>query len=133
MDEKHLVVAIIVAAIALIGRIVFDWLKGDKEKREITCPLDRSDAISDIKWLKDRYGGEMAAYQETADNVEWLKDVHDQKDEDGVPKWFVPKSLTKLTRASYEKNIAMVQLLTDIKEILKENQGLLREIKSDKQ
>ena len=109
MDQGHLGVAIVSATFALISKIVFDWLKGNKNGKSPQAACYKQ-------------------FEKTRSNIEWLKEIHDQKDEDGVPKWYIPRSLIKLAREAHEKNIVMVEHLKDIRDILKENQMLLRGI-----
>lgn len=56
-----------------------------------------------------------------------MSQMHNVRDDDNVPKWYVPGALKDLAQANHDTNILMVQTLSDIKDILKENQGLLRE------
>lgn len=56
--DKSTLIYIIVAIglVPLNIRIVFDWLKGNKSKKEdIHCPLNRGGIISKINWLHETH------------------------------------------------------------------------------
>ncbi len=88
--EKETLIYILLAVglVPLNVRIVFDWLKSNKTKKEDAhCPLNRGGIIAKINWLHE---------------------AHSKTDDDGRPKWYFPSSI--------EPNIAeMVELLKDIK------------------
>lgn len=87
--KDYIIIGVITAGIIPLNiRIVFDWLKGNKNKKEDThCPLNRGGIISKINSLYE---------------------MHSKTDDDGRPKWYFPSSI--------EPNIAeMVDLLKDIK------------------
>lgn len=52
MDDK-IALLLVGAVVALVGRIVWDWLSGSKTP--MVCPLDRSNVAENAKWVKDKY------------------------------------------------------------------------------
>jgi hypothetical protein len=88
--------------VGLIVKIIFDWLNRPKYQTEngkpmlyMKCPLDRANAIENINWIKENYGKEMSEYAKVSDDVTWLKEIHNARDKDGVPLWYVPRSIEK--------------------------------------
>lgn len=88
--EQETLIAIILGAglVPLNVKIVFDWLKSNRNKKEgVHCPLNRGGIISKINWLHE---------------------THSKTDDDGRLRIYFPSSI--------EPNIAeMVELLKDIK------------------
>ena len=106
MNEVGLVLTSVgsTGVVVLVGNIVFNWLKKPKGNGDmmkyVRCPLDRSKTIQ---------------------KIDWLKDVHDKTDGDGLPLWYIPrsmaKSMDKVAEATVDQNI----ILTDIKGLLVNN------------
>lgn len=67
--------AIIVGAVSLVAKIVFDWLQTRRNNRErcIYC----------------------VEFRTLCSNTQKLMDLHDRRDDDGIPVWYVPRSVTK--------------------------------------
>ena len=83
MNETTLIYLILGAGLVPLNtKIIFDWLKGMNKKKNgngvyekvIQCPIDRSDMINKINWLRA---------------------AHDVKDGDGRPIWYFPQSVEK--------------------------------------
>ena len=89
--------------VALVGKIVFDWLKKPKGHNGTKCPIDRSKVIADVAWLKE---------------------VHNKCDTDGVPLWYIPRSfeqtMDKLVDNSAAQNVILERISTELK-----NNGVL--------
>ena len=115
---------IIVASImALICKIIFDWLKQprDENGKVIKCPLDRSGAIGDIKWLKEFHKADRVGYTEAIRDITWLREVHDKTDQDGIPLWYVPRSAVMAISKIAEESTKQSQSLSNIASLLSSN------------
>lgn len=122
MNDVHsgLIVALGGAIMGLMGKIFFDWVKGSRNGNGKTktnriiqpvCPLDRSNVIDDLKWLKDQ---------------------HSHFDEDGVPIWYMPRRMIKILEQLLEVNKKKQETLNKIDDVLHENKQILIEIVKDK-
>jgi len=102
--------------LVMVGKLVWDWVKGRKNGSSTkynkvvspNCPLDRTKIV---------------------DEVHWLKDKHDAHDNDGIPLWYLPRSmaeaLPKLVIEQHTTNNKLDQMIS----ILGENKSLLISIK----
>lgn len=113
MDDKILLGIVAAAVVALVGKIVWDWLRGNRTingRGSVTCHKMMKKAIETIESDVDRI----------KDDTGWTKDMHDQTDESGRPKWFFPVHLSKKIDDIDDnaKNILIV-----IKQLLEENKA----------
>ena len=65
---------------------------------------------------------------EIAKDVEWIKDIHDQRDSNGMPLWYVPRELKQLCNQTASAMILMNHNLSDIKDILSHNTTIMEEL-----
>lgn len=91
--NEQVVMLLIGAGVSLAGKIVFDWLKGRAPKSE-----------PDAKDIR-----------EILELCKWLKELHDKFDDDGVPRWYIPKAIARLSQENHETIKVMVEYLRDIK------------------
>lgn len=112
--ETAVVVAVVASVLTLLMKIVFDWLKGrnDNNKDKHSCDIMPAECRATLTHISEA--------------VDWTKEIHDSRDPDGLPLWFVPRELTKLARENSERTLIMNAHLKEIRDILRENQSLLR-------
>jgi len=84
--------------VVLVGRILFDWLK--PKSNGVVCPLDRA---------------------KTIEKITWLKDVHDKNDPDGLPLWYIPRSMDESMKKVAEATAKQNSILAEIKGLLANN------------
>jgi len=100
--------------VGVIGKIVYDWLNTKR------VPADSNKSSLDTR--------NESRLIKIGDEVEWLKDIHAKADADGLPVWYVPRELKELVKESSERAMETNIILKDIKEILKENGILMRDL-----
>ncbi len=99
MNEQTLILVLFSGIVVLAGKIIFDWLSHRQVATEgatrihMKCPLDKAEAISDIKWLKK---------------------VHDQTDSDGKLIWYFPTRLVtameKVAEQTTQQNMTLLTI-----------------------
>lgn len=96
--ETALTATLGAATVALISRIVFDWLKGRKHNGS---------------------GSDRSMLMSVCTDVKRLRDMHERFDQDGAPLWYVPRSLGEeigeLAKTSGQTNILLGQLLEQLR------------------
>jgi len=100
--EQVIPVLFLGGIIGLMFKIVFDWLKNRKNAK--SSPENNPSGI----------------LSEIADNVRWLKTIHNQYS-NGRPVWYVSEELIKQLKAISDRTLQMDGTL---KEILKEVEGM---------
>jgi len=109
--EKQIILALIVGLISFVVGILVKTVSYSFNKSKIHCSFDN------IKIDKiERY-------------CEWLKEVHNKTDQDGVPLWYVPRELLLLIKHTSDNMIESNIHLKEIKNVLKENGELLKKLK----
>jgi hypothetical protein len=113
--ETTIITILATGVVALSVKIIFDWLKNRNNKENnIKCPLDRSNTIKAIDELAKRYEKESTQYEVGMADIKWLKDVHDVKDGDGIPLWYVPRSLVRgmdaLVNSTNKQNVILEKI-----------------------
>lgn len=63
--------------------------------------------------------------------VNWLKEVHDKRDQNGMPLWYVPRELQQLCFQTSNAMTLVNRNLDDIKEILSHNTRVMEKILID--
>jgi hypothetical protein len=61
----------------------------------------------------------------------WIKEIHDKTDDDGTPRWYVPKQLKQLANDNSSKLIIMEKYLADMCGDMKESLVILRKIEGN--
>lgn len=86
------------ATLALVARIIFDWLKGRRANGSQSND---------------------ASLRKVCTDVSWLRDIHERFDLDGAPLWYVPRSLGEeigeLAKAQAVTNTLLSQLLEQLR------------------
>lgn len=102
MGEAVLTTTLVTATVALVARIVFDWLKGRRANGSHSCPPEVAVLL-----------------QKICSDVEWTRDIHERYDDDGAPLWYVPRSwkddIGRLARAASEMNTLLNQILEQLR------------------
>lgn len=88
-------------------------------------------STDDKEWVKEQIGSVMLNARPLPDEerewLKWLYEIHQHTDEDGVPSWYVPRSLVRAIGKIPEENHAiadlMRELLREIKRITTEQHG----------
>jgi hypothetical protein len=122
METTDIILAILpyagTAVAGVVGKIIFDWLKGGRRKRsasETATPAIVQSAVEDL----------CVKLEDIEDDVKWLRERHDKTDENGLPMWYVPRDLTRFLIASRERDGQQIELLNHIVSELKEHRNLL--------
>lgn len=99
MAEAALTTTLAAATVALVARIIFDWLKGRK--------ANGSGQIN------------VTALKKLCDDVGHLRSLHDRYDQAGVPVWYVPpvwgEKLDKLSSATATTNTLLSAILEQLR------------------
>jgi len=86
----------------MIIKMVFDFIKEKKNGKIAYNPAELNNALfTHVEDQKIEY----KLARETNETVRWLKDIHNVKDEDGIPVWYVRRSLED-AMLQLSKNIA---------------------------
>lgn len=84
-----------IASIALVSRIVFDWLRGRKQN------------------------GNGTLLRQIREDVSWTRSIHERFDADGSPLWYVPRSwkddLDRLNKGVAESNVLLEKILEQLR------------------
>ena len=121
MNPVEINFALVISALVsitcgVIGKICYDWLANGRRSVSEINNKSVLDSRNESRLIK------------IGDEVEWLKDVHAKADSDGMPVWYVPRELKELVKESSERAFETNILLKDIKEVLKENGKLMRDV-----
>lgn len=95
----------IAACVCICGKIVWDWLKNRNQ---------------DVFSKRD--------FEELKKNVDWIKEIHDRYDANGVPLWYVPRTWKTDLDNIDDMTKDLNRTLSSIKDCIKEQNGILREI-----
>jgi len=113
MAEKYILSAAIGGVFVLLGRIVFDWLRGSRNginggsKKRILKELLESN-----KEIKELLRAMLVISN-------WMKDAHNKTDENGLFRWYVPKALITLARDNHDKILLMGENVKEFKKTIK--------------
>ena len=102
----------IAAGIGLCVKIVWDWLKNRNQITPQTCP----------------YGFSKRDFEELKNNINWVKEIHDRYDANGVPLWYVPRTWKTDLDNIDDMTKDLNRTLNSIKDCMKEQTVILREI-----
>lgn len=98
MAETILATTLGAATVALVARIIFDWLKGRNDRNGRVDP---------------------ALIHKMCADVSWTREIHERFDSDGSPLWYVPRSwkddLDKLNAATAATNVLLKQILEQLR------------------
>jgi len=68
-----------------------------------------------LDWLKSRKnGGNDVDFKKVADDVRWLREIHDVRDSDGTPIWYVRRSLEEAIGKLAENIKAQTELFKEL-------------------
>lgn len=98
MGETILTTTLGAATVALVARIIFDWLKGRNDRNGRVDP---------------------ALIRKMCADVTWTREIHERFDGDGSPLWYVPRSwredLEKLNTAATTTNDLLGKILEQLR------------------
>lgn len=107
------------AVLGLVGRIIYDWLKGPRNGN-----ANGSRAMQqDVAAIRDCH-----ARCRLNDGVTWLKEVHSKTDANGMPLFYFPSELKTMSQENNRLAREGNQVLSQIKEIMLKNNELLERI-----
>ena len=123
--------------VPLAGKIIWDWLKNGKKDNEKNTKL--VDSIKSIfndsvnrqsekdnnkiekfkdatRIIHDNQSKILVTLNAINESTKWLKEIHDNRDDNGVPLWFYPKGL----------HSELIRELEDLKKELRMSMDFLR-------
>ena len=103
--EIQILGIIIAIAMGVLSKMCYDWITSGNQKNN-----------------KDDKSARMN------ENLEWLREMHAKTDSDGLPIWYVPRDLQKLAKENADRAFETNMILKDIKEVLKDNCIIMREV-----
>lgn len=111
-----LAATVVAAAVTLVAKIVFDWLKGRRDGDLAAALEGIKEELAALR-AKDNPGAEMLA--DIKADVAWIREIHDQRDPNGMPLWYVPrawkKELDEIGDAVKKSNSLLEQILSEVK------------------
>ena len=110
---------IIGGCIAFIVKVLYDWIKNSKTANG--NGNGTSKAKETIAYLKHEVGC-------VKDDVIWLKDIHNVRDEDGKPVWYVSGDLKKIMIEVKTQNIETNVILKLMLKQLERNGDILEKV-----
>lgn len=75
-------------------------------------------------WVRPKKNGD----SKMANDIKWLKSVHDKCDSDGMPLWYVPRGMTKTLESVKDVTVEQNVTLKEIATVLKGNGDKLQTI-----
>ncbi len=86
----------------LVGKIVFDWLRGRANGGAPPWAGEWQEAMQEIK-----------------EDVQWLRDLHDRRDPNGMPLCYMPRrlheTLEKLHAQAIQANVLLERVLAELR------------------
>lgn len=107
------------AVLGLVGRIIYDWLKGPRNGNANGYRAMQQDVAA----IRDCH-----ARCRLNDGVTWLKEVHSKTDANGMPLFYFPSELKTMSQENNRLAREGNQVLSQIKEIMLKNNELLERI-----
>lgn len=105
---------LIAIAVGVLGKIVYDWLLAKKPN---SCTNESTlDARNESRLIK------------IGDEIDWLKDVHNKVDADGIPVWYSSRDLKVVVKEMADRGIETNLLLRSILEEIKDNGKLMCDV-----
>lgn len=99
------------ALLVLLGKIVWDWLKGRRDTNGSRLPHKCEKCLSKIDTLH-------VAVRKLSEVSNWLKEVHNMKNADGSYAWYTPKQTIEEVREETRKtNGLLQQIVAELKNL----------------
>jgi len=115
--EDITAIGLVLMVFGMAAKSLFDWLR----QKNLQNSEDRLKAVeSNMKEMKTLFIKHDEDHHFTNEQVRELHEWHDRKDADGVPVWYVRKSLEEIIKQNAEAVVLLAQQSSLQTQVLKE-------------
>lgn len=115
--EEVTLVGLFVLLFGMAAKSLFDWFK---QKNLQNSDQRMKDIDKSLKELKESVKEHGDSHKKAFEQIRELHEWHDRRDSDGVPVWYVRKSLEEIIRQNADAATALMQSSAMQTQLLKE-------------